>query len=46
MLDPGTTKVPYAVQNELRFDKQQEETEEAYWLCMFLQVSIEVNIVE
>ena len=36
MLDPGTTKVPYTVQDEVRFDKQQEETGEARWLCMVL----------
>ena len=46
MLDPGTTKVPYTVQNEVRFKQTTGETEEARWLCMVLQVSIEVDNVE
>ena len=46
MLGSETTKVPYTVQNEVRFDKQQEEAEEARWLWMVLQVSIEVNTAE
>lgn len=45
-LDPGKTKILYTVQNEVLFDKKQEEAEEARWLWMVLQVSIEVNIVE
>lgn len=46
MLDSGSTEVQDTVQDEVRVDKQHGETEEAYWLCVDLQVSININIVE
>ena len=30
MLDPETSKVPYTVQDEVRFDKEQEDRVEAH----------------
>ena len=46
MPDPETSKIPYTVQDEVRFDKQQEDTDEFHTLCMVLQVSTIVETVE
>ena len=43
---PGNIKDPIYLQDEVRFDKQQEVIEEVHRLCMVLQVSIVVKIVE